>query len=339
MIVAMTPVLRWNSTGTCVAGQASGTTGSAADQLQYPYALLLDSNMSLFVVDSANNRIQRWSSGATVGVTVAGQASGASGSSSSALNYPVGMAMDSAGYLYFTDRNNLRVMYWAEGASSGTTIAGTTGEIDRLSVGLCLKFIHASTGSAGSAYNLFDGPAALARISSSGTLYIADTYNHRIMQYLSNASSGTVVAGGNGQGNGITQLNFPFCFAFDPSSNSFLISNYGAHTVVRWVLGATSWTLIAGVTGSYGFTSTFLSSPLSVTLDDMKNVYVADSGNHRIQLFLAGQSNASTIAGVAGSFGNAAHQLRVPYWAILDDQLNLFVADTYNHRVQRFQRL
>ena len=159
------------------------------------------------------------------------------------------------------------------------------------------------------------------------------------MQYLSNASSGTVVAGGNGQGNGITQLNLPFCFTFDPSSDSFLISNYGAHTVVRWVLGATSWTLIAGVTGTAGSTSELLYGPLSVTLDHMNNMYVADSSNHRIQMFLAGQSNASTIAGVTGSYGNASNKFDRPFWAILDDQLNLFVADTHNHRVQRFQRL
>ena len=159
------------------------------------------------------------------------------------------------------------------------------------------------------------------------------------MKYLFNASSGTVVAGGNGAGNNINQLNLPFCFAFDSSSNSFLISNYGAHNVVRWVLGAGSWTLVAGVTGSNGLSSTKLDGPLSVTLDYMQNMYVADSNNHRIQLFLAGQSNASTIAGVTGSAGNASNKFNQPYWAILDDQLNLFVADTFNYRIQRFQRL
>ena len=82
-----------------------------------------------------------------------------------------------------------------------------------------------------------------------------------------------------------------------------------------------------------------LFNPVGVTLDYMNNMYVADSGNQRIQMFLAGQSNASTIAGVTGSSGTALEQFNFPYWTILDDQLNLFVTDTFNHRVQRFQRL
>ena len=140
-ILVTSAELRWNSTGTCVAGWVDGTPGPAAHQLHHPYAILLDSNMSLFIVDSENHRIQKWSSGATVGVTVAGLANGTSGSSSFALGNPVGMAMDSARNLYFTDRDNHRVMYWAKGASSGTTIAGTTGEIDLWSVALSIKFI------------------------------------------------------------------------------------------------------------------------------------------------------------------------------------------------------
>ena len=194
-------------------------------------------------------------------------------------------------------------------------------------------------GTSGAANNQFNTPSGLVRVPSTGTLYIADTFNHRIMRYVVNASSGTVVAGGNGAGTGSTRLNFPYSFAFDSSSNSFIIANYASHNVVRWVLGASSWTLIAGVTGSPGTSSTMLNSPLSVTLDYMGNMYITDSENHRIQLFLAGQSNGTTIAGVTGVSGNASNLLNSPLWMILDAQLNLFVADTFNNRVQRFQRL
>lgn len=159
------------------------------------------------------------------------------------------------------------------------------------------------------------------------------------MCYLSGASSGTVVAGGNGAGTGNTQLNAPYSFAFDSSSNSLIIVNYSAHNVVRWILGASSWTLLAGsASGTSGSTSTLLNRPLSVVLDPYGNMYVSDTTNHRIQFFLAGQSNGTTIAGITGSSGASATQFNLPYWAILDSQLNLYVADTFNNRVQMFQR-
>ena len=126
-IVAATSSLRWNSTGSCVAGIAAGTLGTGANQLHYPYDLTLDSNNSLYITDSWNNRIQKYATGTFTGVTAAGQANGASGATSSALSTPVGIVLDSTRNMYFTDRSNHRLMYWANGASSGTTIAGTTG--------------------------------------------------------------------------------------------------------------------------------------------------------------------------------------------------------------------
>jgi DNA-binding beta-propeller fold protein YncE len=157
------------------------------------------------------------------------------------------------------------------------------------------------------------------------------------MQYLPNASSGTVVAGGNGAGTNNTQLWSPYGFAFDSSSNSLVIANFDANNVVRWVLGASSWTLVAGsINGSNGSTSTLLDQPLSVTLDSMGNIYIADSGNHRIQFFLAGQPNGTTIAGITGFPGSNSSQLHYPYWAMIDNQTNLYVSDCWNSRVQLF---
>jgi hypothetical protein len=157
------------------------------------------------------------------------------------------------------------------------------------------------------------------------------------MRYLSGALSGTVVAGGNGNGTNNTQLLLPYGIAFDSSSNSLVIANYGAHNVVRWVLGASNWTLVAGsINGLSGSTSTLLNHPVGVTLDSTGNIYVADSGNHRIQFFLAGQSNGTTIAGITGLSGNSPSQLNSPFWAIVDNKMNLYVSDYSNNRVQMF---
>jgi hypothetical protein len=93
-----------------------------------------------------------------------------------------------------------------------------------------------------------------------------------------------------------------------------------------------------GVSGTNGSTSTLLNNPLSIVLDSYNNMYISDTANHCIQLFLAGQSNGTTISGVTGSPGTSATQLNNPYWAILDSQLNLYVADNNNNRVQKFSR-
>lgn len=194
-------------------------------------------------------------------------------------------------------------------------------------------------GIAGNSTNQLNQPYGIARDPISKTLYIADYGNHRIMQYQWGQLSGMIVAGGHGPGTNRTQLNYPVAIHFDSSSNSLLIVNYGAHNVVRWVLGASQWTLVAGSpNGTAGSSSTLLSSPVDVTLDPMKNVYVVDRDNNRVQLFLADQLNGITIAGVTGVNGSNATLLNFPYAVILDAKLNLYVTDRYNHRVQKFLR-
>ncbi|CAF4176562.1 unnamed protein product, partial [Adineta steineri] len=309
----------WNSSGNTVAGDAGGSSGVDANRFSEPYVLKFDSSNALIVSDTLNHRVQKWIIGNSSGITVIGHANGTAGSSSASLYRPVGLALDSSDNIYVADKSNDRIMFWANGASSGSMIAGT--------------------GSSGSANNQFSNPNMIERDSNSGTLYISDVNNHRIIEYLQGASSSTVMAGGNGPGLNTSQLWFPFGFTLDLSTNSLIIANYAAHNVVRWVIGATDWTLLAGsATGASGSSSTLLNNPVGVALDQYHNLYVADAANHRIQFFLAGQFSATTIAGLTGSPGISATQLNKPYGILLDGQLNLYVADSANNRVQRFLR-
>ncbi|CAF3832133.1 unnamed protein product, partial [Rotaria sordida] len=269
----------------------------------------------------------RWSS---TGITIAG-ITGSPGSASNQLHTPYHLALDSTGSLYIGDSDNHRVQRYLKGASTGTTIAGQNATASN-----ALTNLNYPTGSSGSLNNQLDQPYGIARDSNTGTLYIADTNNNRIMSYASGASNGTLVAGGNGGGTGSTQLFGPRGIYFDSSSNSVIIANFGAHNIVRWTLGQTYWTLVAGITGSFGSSSTQLNSPVGVTLDSMGNVYVADTVNHRIQLFLAGQSNGTTIAGITGLSGSNATLLNTPFSVALDSQRNLYVADMGNSRIQQF---
>ncbi|CAF3241963.1 unnamed protein product, partial [Rotaria sp. Silwood2] len=124
---------------------------------------------------------------------------------------------------------------------------------------------------------------------------------------------------------------------FDSTSNSLIITNSGSNNIVRWVIGATTRAVLAGsAAGAAGATAALLNSPTGVTLDAANNLYVSDTGNNRIQLFKAGETNGITIAGLAGLPATDSSSLRGPSAVKVDSQGNLYVADTNNNRIQKF---
>lgn len=127
----------WNASGITVAG--TGTAGSNVNQLNTPFGIFMDSFNALYIADYGYNRIQKWLSGASTGTTVAGQASGASGSTAAYLNGPTGIIVDSSGNMYIADCYNYRVQFWANGSTSGTTIAGTTGMNEEIFSNSCQR--------------------------------------------------------------------------------------------------------------------------------------------------------------------------------------------------------
>jgi len=199
--------------------------------------------------------------------------------------------------------------------------------------------INIFKGTAGNAINQLRSPYGITRDPMSSALYIVDRYNYRVMRYYSNASFGTLVAGGNGKGRNSNQFYDPIGIHLDVLSNSLLIATYLGNNVVRWTLGASNWEIVAGhYDGTIGNSSAGLNSPIDVMLDPMGNCYVADYFNDRIQFFPVGERNGTTIAGVTSVPGTDATSLDRPGSVILDNQLNLYVADRFNHRVQKFMR-
>jgi sugar lactone lactonase YvrE len=202
-----------------------------------------------------------------------------------------------------------------------------------------MAHINLLIGTAGFGSNTLFYPYKIWKDASSGMLYVADSYNHRIMRYANNAASGVIIAGGNGSGTAGSQLSFPYGFYFDSFSNSLLIANAGVNNIVRWTIGASNWTLVAGdASGASGSSAILLASPSGVTLDPMGNIYVADMNNQRIQYFSSGQSSGVTIAGSTGSIGSSSTLLCAPSSVMLDNQLNLYVVDAGNSRIQMFPR-
>ena len=174
-------------------------------------------------------------------------------------------------------------------------------------------------------------------LDSSNAIYISDFENHRVLQYTSASTNGTLVAGGNGAGLNTNQLYYPLGIAYFSPTNSLYIANYYGHNVVSWVLGATNWTLLAGSSsGQAGSTAYLLYGPAGLAVDSQGNFFVTDTQNYRVQFFLAGTTNATTIAGITGSSGSNASQFNIAYGLAVDNNRNLYVADTFNQRIQLF---
>ncbi|MCA9296463.1 MAG: NHL repeat-containing protein, partial [Phycisphaerales bacterium] len=71
--------------------------------------------------------------------------------------------------------------------------------------------------------------------------------------------------------------------------------------------------------------------PLDVAFDEQGRLYVADTGNHRIQWF----NSQGEFQGEFGSLGSDPGQFAFPMGLAFDSKGNLYVADTNNHRIQK----
>ncbi|CAF5162260.1 unnamed protein product, partial [Rotaria sp. Silwood1] len=82
------------------------------------------------------------------------------------------------------------------------------------------------------------------------TIYVADTFNDRIVEWKQGATNGQVVAGGNGQGSGDHELSNPSDVIIDKERDSLIICDYGNQRVVRWPRrnGTSGETIISNMT-------------------------------------------------------------------------------------------
>ena len=122
------------------------------------------------------------------------------------------------------------------------------------------------------------------------------------------------------------------CFAlFLVDSNTLYCSLISFHQVVNISLSspATTPVIVAG-TGVSGSSPNVLNNPNGIFVNPTLDLYVADSGNNRIQMFLYGASNATTVVG-NGATGTIS--LNQPRAVVLDALDVLFIADTMNHRI------
>ncbi len=157
-------------------------------------------------------------------------------------------------------------------------------------------------------------------VSIIGDIYIDNGYsNGRVDKFLFNTSSSVTVMNVSGS-----------CYGLFIDLNNYLYCSLkNLHQVVKILLnsGTTIPTIAAG-NGSAGSQSNMLNFQQGIYVDSNLNLYVADCGNNRIQLFQSGQLNAVTVAGTSGTI-----ILNYPTAVVLDGNGYLFIVDSYNHRI------
>jgi sugar lactone lactonase YvrE len=100
---------------------------------------------------------------------------------------------------------------------------------------------------------------------------------------LKGAKEGIVIAGGQGQGNSLTQLYHPMGVIADHLDNVYVVDFYN-HRIMRWLKGSKEGSIIVGGNGE-GKQSNQFNRAKCLSFDRQGNLYVVDHWNDRVQKF------------------------------------------------------
>ena len=204
------------------------------------------------------------------------------------------------------------------------------------------------------------------------TIYIADANNNRIMEWKSNGTSGRIVAGGNGYGNQLNQLDEPTDVIVDRSTDSIIICDKRNHRIMRWhrqntitgeilLINFQCQELAADNAGYFYASSINMyeirrwkgsannvetvadgvirmdsistsSHPGHIYVDKDGSIYASDRQNHVVIKWMKNSKQGLIVAGENRSKSSLA-RLDHPRGLVVDRLGNIYITDSGNHRV------
>jgi len=295
--------------------------------------------LAFFLSPAVPSFIQAQTISTTAGNGIQGFAGDGGNPTDANLVLPTAAWGDTSGTLYIADTGNHRIRKIST-AGVITTFAGTGN-----------PGFSGDNGQAASAQ--LDAPSGVF-VDSIGNVYIADTGNHRIRKIAAADSTISTIAGKDTTAGLFIDdttavaatLNGPSGVFVDGIGNIY-IADTGNHRI-RKVTTAGTISTIAGKDTTAGLfiddttaVAATLNGPSGVFVDGIGNIYIADTGNHRIRKIAAADSTISTLAGsdnpgFTGDGGLPTNaRLSFPS-AVIADSLGIFyIADRFNHRIRR----
>lgn len=318
--------------GLLPAGGVNEGSAATAIALSAPRNVAWDGHGSFYISDFTGQRVFLMApngSLTTFAGTGQGGASGNGGPAAEAqLSYPAALAVDHAGALYIADTQNHAIRKVANGLITAFAAAITPTGLAFDHFGTLYiadsgagKIIVIPLNSVAASYSILAQDVACA---SDSTLYATNTTT---VSHVSFYGPSVIVAGGGSLAHGdggaatLALLNHPAGVSMDSLGNVY-IADRDNHRIrkidTNGNISTVAGTGSAGNTGDGGPASgALLNSPESVTPDVFGNLFIADTGNHRVRMVTPG----GLILPV-----NAAGLLS-PVYAISAANGNLYIAD------------
>jgi uncharacterized protein (TIGR03437 family) len=319
---------------------AVGDAGPATKAiLNQPMSVTLDRSGNLYIADTGTQRVRMVAPSGVISTLAGTGVSGFNGdqipAATATLYSPMGLFADVYGDVYIADTYNHRIR---EVAAAGriSTFAGT------------------GTGGEGpgdllAAQTELRGPRNIC-IGITGTIYIVDTSNHRVLSILPGgyaatfAGNGTSGLGGDGGPARTAELNQPGACTVDAAGNVFIADTLNHRIAKVDTTGAI--TTVAGTgqagTSADGVTAVAaaLNSPAGVAVDGNGDIFIADTGNNLIRQVMPNGTiytiAGNATAGFSGDGGLAlAAQIDAPAGMAMDGAGALYFADSGSSRVRR----
>ncbi len=317
-------------------GGMSGAKDGFGNEAHFysPFGAAVDETGKTYITDYENNTIRVITPGGFVTTIagLAGSSGSADGDGSAARFYqPIGIAVDSAGFLYIADANNHTVRKITPAGSVNTIAgrAGTAGNSD--GIGAAARFNRPRGLAVDHAQNLYvtdSGNCTIRKISAIG-----------IVTTLAGSAGNFGTADGTG---GAARFNNPIGICIDESENLY-IADYLNHTI-RKLSSDGMVTTLAGLAGTPGSadglgTSARFNSPWGIASDPAGNVFVADRDNSTIRR-VTPDGLVTTVGGIAGRIGAAdgtgnAARFQTPRGLACDRKGNLYIADSGNNTIRK----